>query len=231
MNVEYMAPDHPGLWQWLANGSNGYMTYDAASAHYVLNSTSYPQQNGVRFRARLTVQGRDALISNEVGPFDLASGTARSGQPVLSMVRNGIRADFDFYVTELSPPSGVAVRVQSTTTPSAEGTWTDLQDTGSGHMTAAAGSSLFTHTSNDVPLANNVYFRAIANVSGFVDSISNIIGPYNLISDTPPQVTMDRPTGDSGGDGLSASTPLIFRADSTGAVNFHFHGGATFPPR
>jgi putative Ig domain-containing protein len=229
MNVEYMAPDQPGLWRWLDNGSNGYMTYDTSSSHYVLNSTGYPQQNGVRFRAKLTVHGRTDLISNEVGPFDLGSGTARSGQPVLSMVRNGIRADFDFYVTELSAPSGVAVRVQSTTTPSAEGTWADLQDTGTGHMTAAAGSNLFTHTSNDVPLANGVYFRAIANASGFVDSISNIIGPYNLIGDTPPQVTLDQPTGASGGDGLSGSTPLIFRADSTGAVNFHFHGEATFP--
>ena len=147
-----------------------------------------------------------------------------------SPCRNGIRADFDFRVTELSAPAGVALRVQSTTTPSAEGTWTDLQDTGSGHMTQEGQSNVFTHISNDVPLTNAVYFRAVASASGLVDSISNIIGPYNLISDTPPQVTMDRPTGDSGGDGLSAIMLLIFRADSTGAVNFHFHGCATFPP-
>ena len=117
------------------------------------------------FRARLTVQGRDALISNEVGPFDLASGTARAGQAVFSMVRNGIRADFDFRVTELSAPAGVALRVQSTTTPSAEGTWTDLQDTGSGHMTQEGQSNVFTHISNDVPLTNAVYFRAVASAA------------------------------------------------------------------
>jgi hypothetical protein len=228
MNVEYMAPDHPGLWQWLPNGSNGYMTYDVASAHYVLNSTNYPQQNGVRFRAKLTVQGRDPLISNEVGPFDLASGTARAGQPVLSMVRNGTRADFDFYVTELSAPTSVAVRVQSTITPSAEGTWVDLQDTGAGHMTQEGQSNLFTHKSNDVPPVNAVYFRAVASASGLVDSISNIIGPYNLISDTPPTVTLTAPTAVSG-NGQDETTPLIYQVGSNGTINLHFSGTASFP--
>ena len=112
MNVEYLAPDQPGLWRWLPNGSNGYMTYDTASAHYVLNSTTYPQQNGVFFRARLSVQGRDDLISNQVGPFDLASGTARAGQPVFSLVRNGLRADFDFRAVVVNAPAAVAVRVE-----------------------------------------------------------------------------------------------------------------------
>jgi hypothetical protein len=225
MNVEYMAPDHPGLWQWLQNGSNGYMTYDTSSSHYVLNSTNYPQQNGVRFRTKLKVQGRPDMVSNEVGPFDLASGTNRAAKTLLSLIRNGLRADFDFRATLLSAAPGTEVRVQSTTTPSAEGTWTDLQDTGTGHMSEDAQTHVFSHTSNNIPKANGVYFRAIATASGSIDGLSNIIGPYNLIDDTPPQVTLNQPSGSSSGDGQDPTTPLVFQS----GANLHITGSASFP--
>ena len=97
MNVEATTtPSNPASWQWLANGSNGYMTYDKSSEHYVLNSKHYPQLDGVYFRSRLVVHGRPDSISNVVGPFNLASSATRAGQPVFSLVRNGLRADFDF---------------------------------------------------------------------------------------------------------------------------------------
>ena len=230
MNVEASTtPNNPASWQWIQNGSNGYMTYDKSSEHYVLNSKHYPQQNGVYFRSRLIVHGRADSISNVVGPFNLASSATRAGRPVFSLVRNGLRADFDFRAVVVSAPAGVAVRVQSTTTPSAEGTWTDLADNGAGHMTQEGSSNVFSHTSNNVPLANNIYFRAVASASGSVDSLSNIIGPYNLISDTPPDVTLNHPAGSSTGSGTK-DDPLIYVADSSGAVNLHIIGSAHLPP-
>ena len=62
------------------------------------------------------------------------------------------------------------------------------------------------------PAANGIYFRAVASASGSVDSLSNIIGPYNLISETPPSVTLNQPAGSSGGNGTQEQ-PLVFVAD------------------
>ena len=222
MNVEATTtPENGASWQRLQNGSNGYMTYEPATGRYVLNSTSYPQQNGVYFRSKLAVSGHPDSISNVVGPFNLGSGSTRAGQPLFSIIRNGIRADFDFQAIELSAPADVALRVQSSTTPSSEGSWIDLPDSNAGAMTAEEGN-LYSHISNNIPAANGVYFRAVAKASGFIDSLSNIIGPYNLITDNPPQVTLTRPAGGIGSG--TQDDPAVFTADQTGTLNLHISG-------
>jgi hypothetical protein len=43
-------------------------------------------------------------------------------------------------------------------------------------------TSQFVLSSTDYPTQNGVYFRAAASAQGYPDSISNVVGPFNLAS-------------------------------------------------
>lgn len=75
----------------------------------------------------------------------------------------------------------VNVRVQATTTPDDEGSWTDL--TGGGAMTqSAAGSGSYSLDATGYPTIDGVYFRFISWFSGYTDGKSDPhgMGPYDL---------------------------------------------------
>ena len=219
-------PDVESSWQKLANGSNGYMTPDQSSGRYIINSTNYPTASAVYFRAKLSAPGHPPdLTSNVVGPFNLASNAGRAPQTLFRVIRNGVRADFDFRAIALSAPSGIAVRVQRSTTPSDEAAWSDLQDGTSGQMIQGTTASNFSLVVNTYPPADGIYFRCITSMSGSVDSLSNVIGPYSVIADTPPVVTLS-PTPPPAAPGATAP-PLIINTDATGTATFTITASAT----
>ena len=107
-----------------------------------------------------------------------------------------------FAVTQGNLSAGVYVRVQATTTPTVENSWTDLTDTtnGGAGFLAGDGSGNYSLTTKQYPFGQ-VYFRAISAESGQPDSISNVVGYFRLISPDAPTLfitqtgrTADDPT-------------------------------------
>ncbi|HVF73272.1 MAG TPA: putative Ig domain-containing protein [Chthoniobacterales bacterium] len=227
--VTLQASTDGSAWNDLATGLAGFMTFDASQDRYVLNTTSYPQESAVRFRVRVVVPSRADVFSNEVGPFNLASSKGRAGQTVFRVVRNGLRADYDFRATQISPAPGVALRVQASYSPGTEGSWVDITNT-SGSDASGMKSDDAMHFSlamNNIKAASGVYFRAVGAANGYVDSLSNIVGPYNLIAATPPQVTIVTPT-----NGADPANPagLDQNADGTAVVSISVRATAnTYP--
>ncbi|PZR75451.1 MAG: hypothetical protein DLM73_05325 [Chthoniobacterales bacterium] len=211
--VRVQATTTPGTessWADLTNGNNGRMTLDPAAFQFVLNSSDYPLQNGVSFRAISTASGYPDSISNVVGPFNLISAKSHLGTTALSITANGTIADLYFRATESTVPAGISVRIQSTTTPADQASWADLNDGNSGYMQQSTNPNQFLLLLNKYPAGQGLYFRAVASLSGFVDSISNPSGPFNLVADTPPVVTVQPPTGLAGsGDGHDLDHPIL----------------------
>ncbi len=224
--VRVQATTTPGTessWIDLPNESRGYMDLDNAGNQFVLNSTNYPLQNGVYFRALASAQGYSDSRSNVVGPFDLSSSAVHLPPVVLLVKRNGSLADLAFTAGEIGAPSGVALRVQSSTTPATESSWADIADGQSGHMTRSTNANypnVFLLLANKLPAGSEVYFRVVAGLSGSIDSLSNVTGPYTLTADNPPIVTLHPPTGLSGSG--TQTDPLVL---PTGT--FHFSADAT----
>ncbi len=211
-------PNDASSWQPLPNGTNGFMAYDSSSQQFVLTSANYPLSGGVYFRAISAAPGYPDSISTAVGPFNLTTNLAPPGQTILRLVANGIRADLDFRATETPAPSGIALRVQTSTTPGSEASWTDLTS-GSGQMTQTTDPEQFVLLMNNYPAGTAVYFRAVATAAGSVDSISNIIGAYDFLSDTPPTVAFASPTGAGGTSGQDVNHPIVVFLDANGSVS------------
>ena len=177
------------------------MAYDLASMQFVLSSTNYPLLNTVYFRAVSSAPNYAASLSNVVGPFNLASNLTPAGQTVIQLVRNSVHADLDFRATETSAPSGVSLHVQSSTNPSDAASWANLQDASSGQMVqSGSNSSKYVLLLNNYPPATGIFFRVRASAPGSLDGLSNIIGPYKLVADTPPVVTISSPVASSAND-------------------------------
>jgi len=212
-------PNTEGSWTDLANGRGGLMTLDVARNQFVLNSTDYPLQNGVYFRAVSSASSYSDSLSNVVGPFNLASGKPHLPATTLFFQPNIKAADFYFCATELTAQSGVALRIQSTTTPADEGSWTDLNNGNAGQMQQSTNPKQFLLLVNNLPAAQGLCFRAIAGLSGYVDSISQPVGAHSWISDVPPKVTMIPPSPAlaGGGDGSSPDKPILLQ---TGFFSF-----------
>jgi hypothetical protein len=202
-------PGDAASWQPLGNATGGFMIFDAASDSYVVNSTAYPQAPAVYFRANVKTNGRADSASNVVGPFDLASTAQRLDKTSLYITRNGPVANIRFGVTQLNPPSGLEVRLQSTTTPSSETTWTTVS-----YLTVDPNDARqFYLDRDDYPVGDGVYFRVIATAPGYVQSISGPQGPFTFIHDPAAQVTITIP--DSGGSGgTSFDNPLTPNSNS-----------------
>ncbi len=81
-------------------------------------------------------------------------------------------------------PAGLKVRVQTSTTPNDSGSWTDLPNGSGGYMTKDETSGRFVLNATNYPLQNGISFRAISSAPGYADSISNIVGPFDLASST-----------------------------------------------
>ncbi|MDQ6808947.1 MAG: hypothetical protein M3Z64_05905, partial [Verrucomicrobiota bacterium] len=119
----------------------------------------------------------------------------------LLVTRNGTLADLKFTATQTAPPSGESLRIQSSATPSDESSWTDLPDGNHGGMNRSTNPDLpdfFLLLANNLPAGGNIFFRAIGSLSGSIDSISNFTGPYLLVADKPPVITITPPNHLSG---------------------------------
>jgi hypothetical protein len=60
-----------------------------------------------------------------------------------------------------------------------------------------------------------LYFRAVASRSGYGDSLSNIVGPYDLKRVPKPTVTITPPTSGFGGSGQRIDDPIILVSGDT----------------
>lgn len=115
----------------------------------------------------------------------------------------------DFSAMESSTVSGMYVRVQYSTTPSVEGSWTDLPDGNGGFLTFSGTAGVYTFSKGGVdtgtvyyPAGTAVYFRAITAAKGYADAISNILGPFTLHQ-----------------AGLSISAGLVTTSDTSGTLH------------
>jgi DNA-binding beta-propeller fold protein YncE len=218
-------PNDASSWTSLPNGTDGFMAYDSSSLQFVLTSSSYPLSGGVYFRAISAAPSYPDSISTVVGPFNLTTNLAPPGQTVLRLVANGIRADLDFRATETPAPSGIALRVQTSTTPGSEPSWTGLTSGNSGQMTQGSDPTRFVLLMNNYPAGTGVFFRVVATVPGSIDGISNTIGPFDSVADNPPVVTVTSPAAPGAGQDIEHS--FVISLDSTGAANFTISASAT----
>ncbi len=216
LQVRVQATTTPGTeasWADLANERRGRMLFDLSRNQFILNSTDYPTQNGVYFRAVAFANGYSDSISNVVGPFNLVGAKPHLAPTRFAMFANSSIADFYFRASKSNVQSGEAVRVQVSTNPGDEASWSDLNNGNAGAMqrsTNAAIPNVFLLLVNNQPAAQGVFFRAVASLPGAVDSISNAAGPFTLLQDTPPFVTVQPPVGLAGsGDGHDADHPVI----------------------
>jgi hypothetical protein len=203
-------------WTDLPDGQAGRMTYDPSIAQFISATTNYPAVNGISFRAIASAQGYTDSISNVVGPFNLFSSKQRLSAPEIAVTGNGPFADLYFRSYVAAPKSGLTLRVQSSTTPVDQSSWTDLSDGVHGHMKPTTDPKRFYLMDNKLPAATGVYFRVLGSASGYVDALSILSGPFTLTSDTPPAVTITPPHATSGNG--SASSPFVYSFGSLGFV-------------
>ena len=107
----------------------------------------------------------------------------------------------------------MSVRVQASTTPGDECSWNDLSN---GTMTQSTDPKQLLLLVNNYPTTKGVCFRAIASASGYLDSISNIMGPFDITGAVvPPVVTVTTANPLPGsGDGHDPDHPIIVAVDS-----------------
>ncbi|MDQ6765485.1 MAG: dockerin type I domain-containing protein [Verrucomicrobiota bacterium] len=217
-------PNVESSWTDLSDGNSGRMTYNSALGRFVLNSTNYPALNGVYFRVIGAAQGYPDSISTPIGPFNLSSTSARLASPKLTFLRNTTVADMYFHVRMPSLLSGTSVRVQATTTPGTESSWTNLANGNGGLMTQSTDPNTFLLLMNQYPAVDHVYFRAIASAPGALDGISTTLGSYTITAHNPPTVSITLPPGT--GTGTTAADPRIV---TSGLLTFS--ATATSPER
>lgn len=209
-------PNVESSWTDLPNSTNGRMTLDAANHQFLLGSNEYPHQQAdpVYFRAVASASSYSDSISNVVGPFNLTSTNPRLSSR-LDFTGNGSIADLYFRATESASPAGISVRVQTSTTPGQESSWSDLNNGNAGHMTQSTNPNQFLLLVNNYPTTMGVYFRVIAGGQGFIDSMSNIMGPYDITATVPPVVSVTTANALPGsGDGHDSEHPIILDADN-----------------
>jgi hypothetical protein len=211
-------PANEASWTDLPNDS-GQMTRDTLTNAFVLNSTNYPLQNGIYFRAISSAPRYPDSTSNQVGPFNLASSVPHLGPISLDISANNMIADLYFGAAQTPPVTGVLMRIQSSTTPANEASWSDLADGQSGHMQPRNTVGQFFLFANGLPEITGIYFRTIASSTtpGSIDSISRPRGPFTLTGDTPPTVNLVPPASLNGDDGHDPEHPILREA---GAFNF-----------
>jgi hypothetical protein len=105
----------------------------------------------------------------------LAPATPQNGQ------------SWQFATTQSSTATGVIVKVQWTTTPALESSWTDLA--GGGHMTRGA-QNRWTLSTFRLPEGEQIYFRAVSSAPNINETVSPFSAPYNIATNRPPDVSL-----------------------------------------
>ena len=217
-------PADESSWTDLNNGSAGRMIFDVTNSTYVLNTTTYPRVANVHFRAISSAPAYASSISNVVGPFDLTSSAQHLGRTALSTTRNGVGAKINFRAFDETHPTGISMRIQSSTSPGNEASWTDLSD--GGQMAAFGNPGNFYLDSKNYPANGAVYFRAVASAPGYVDSPSRGVGPFNLVNSPSPVVTVTSPATPGDAFGGDFQFPMLLAAGAfTIEANAQPNGG------
>jgi uncharacterized repeat protein (TIGR03803 family) len=99
-----------------------------------------------------------------------------SKSPMANVADTALR----FAALQTGVPAGLEVSVQATTTPGDATSWTNLPNGNGGFMSYDASTQQFVLSSTNYPLQNGVYFRAKSVATSYPDSISNVVGPFNL---------------------------------------------------
>ena len=89
-----------------------------------------------------------------------------------------------FAAVQTGNPAGLKVRVQASGTPNIESSWVDLPNGSGGYMTRDETTGFFVLNNLNYPLQNGMHFRALASAPGYADSISNVVGFYDLATST-----------------------------------------------
>ena len=220
-------PGNESSWQDLPNGFAGRMirdySYEGARA-YSLNSTHYPQQNGVHFRAIASAAGYADSISDADGPFELASNTARAGTVTLRIPELIVTPNaFMRYIADVNNRApDTTVRVQSSSTPGDESSWTDVTS-----LPFRAGSDDYRGRTNEYPTGRSLYFRAVASAPGRVDSLSNSVGDFDLKRVPVPTVRITSPFPSAGGSGATMDDPIVLGEGQRYPITFNFSASAS----
>ncbi len=115
--------------------------------------------------------------------FKNTTGTILPPTSLLIVAPSRPGGPIGFIASQPSTAPGLIVRIQYSTTPTVDGSWTDLPDGNGGHLTPG-GMGLFSFGTSGTtfyPAGTAVYFRAITSAPGFTDSISgNAVTPYML---------------------------------------------------
>jgi uncharacterized repeat protein (TIGR01451 family) len=129
------------------------------------------------------IYGADNSVSHQFLVFKNTTGTTLPPTSVLIVGPSSPGGPIAFVASQPSTAPGLIVRIQYSTTPTIEGSWTDLPDGNSGHLDPN-GTGLFTLGTIGTtfyPAGTAVYFRAITSAPGFTDSIStNALKSYTL---------------------------------------------------
>ncbi len=210
-------------WTDLPTATKGRMAFDKKTGKFFLNTTAYPARPGLFFRVIASAAGYPNSISNYVGSFDGSTGGSHLPPVLLLFKRNGTLADLSFLAGAPNAPAGTLLRIQASQTPAVESSWTDLGDGNAGRMARSAVGNfpdVFILLTNKVPPGGPYYFRAVAQASGYLDSLSNVVGAYTITADTPP-VTKITPPAHLSGSGTENDPYVVlagqlrFSADAT----------------
>ncbi len=90
-----------------------------------------------------------------------------------------------FVAQQAGAPAGRAMTVEASTTPNDNGSWQNLTNGSEGFMPFDPQSDSFVLGTNIYPRGAAVYFRVHATAPDRADTYSNIVGPFDLQSNTP----------------------------------------------
>ena len=206
-------------WVNLNNGSGqGYMTIDKTTGQFVLNSTNYPNANGLYFRALSSAPGYPDSKSNIIGPLNLSYGQGHLSHTTLYGKTNSNGQEMNFRADVGVDQAGITLFIQSTTTPDDDASWVGLNDGRAGQMNEYATHTSFYLDTTKYPSGDPVYFRAVATAPGFVQSFSNIVGVKGVVNGASPTLDIVPPFPQPGSQsGLDADHPIIV---AIGTLNF-----------
>ncbi len=141
---------------WYNNSGSFSVTVFAAAAE----PTPTPPPHGGLSATQFTVNGSDA------GALEVKDTVLR------------------FSALQVGQPADLKVRVQWTTTPNDSGSWADLPNGTGGYMTIDKTTGYFVLNATNYPLQNAVSFRVLSSAPGYSDSISNVVGTFDLATST-----------------------------------------------
>jgi len=141
------------------------ITVDTAGNVFITDSSAHTFSSGAT-----VLKG----VPPSLSPIDSVSESAG-----ISPIRSNNPWQFTAHFTNIV--SGLRLRVQSTTTPNVEGSWTDLPDA----EQWADKDGNWTLNTTDVPTGVQ-YFRVVASAPGYFDSASGPAGPETVLDGIAP---------------------------------------------